>query len=95
MNAERKITIEYLNMQSNDITNGILGETFAADRIKPIKERALANLGIEHTEDTPLNSWLKYLSDLNNLPFTRPAHKDLTDAIQENMATFRFMFWLA
>lgn len=91
----RKIKIEYLNLQSSDVANGILGETFAADKVDHIKQRALDKLGIKHGADTPLNSWLKHLSDLNNLPFTKPVHKDIVDAIQDNIASLRFMFWLA
>jgi hypothetical protein len=91
----REIKIEYLDLQSDDVANGILGETFAPGKVKTIKERALDKLGIQCMNATPLNAWLKHLSDLNDLPFTKPLHKDIVDAIQDNITAFRFMFWLA
>ncbi len=80
-------------MESGDVANGILAESHI--NVDQAKIKALKRLDIDHTEDTPLNSWLKHLSELNNVPFTKPAHRDIVDAIQNDISIMRFLFWLA
>lgn len=90
-----QVAIEYLNMDSKDVTNGLMGEAFASNRMADVKLRALGKLDVEHTEETPLRSWLKHLSEQNGLEYTLPAHVDIVDAIQSTPGAYRFMFWLA
>ena len=94
MEAEaRQITITYLNMQQEDLKNIMIAE--AITDVSAQKIKALKRMEIEHTEKTPMASWIKHLSEINDLPYTVPAHIDLVDAIQEDIQALRFMFWIA
>ncbi len=89
----RMITITYLNMNSEDIKNGMIAESIMDITAQKIK--ALQRLDIEHTEQTPMASWIRHLSEQNDLEYTIPAHIDLVDAIQEDIQAIRFLWWIA
>lgn len=90
---EKEIVIRYLDV--NDILLDSLVIEGISPKLKKIKEKALSRLGVDHTEDTYLRSWLKWLSDLNGLEFETPVHKAICDGIMEDPNAQRFMFWLA
>ena len=94
--GRKMITITYLDVTQKDIEAELLAAGYKLkDKVRPIKEEALAILDVEHTEDTLLHSWLKHLSERNNIPYTLPVDSRITDAIVENAAACRFMWWLA
>ena len=65
-----------------------------------LKTKALKKIGIDvnvnvNVQEKPLEAWLRYLSELNNVPYTVPCHRDLRDVIEEDPAAMRFLFFLA
>ena len=89
---DRAISLRWFDI---DVASGLYAESFMPETVKSLKEKVLSKLKVKHTESTPLDSWLKTMHEENDLPYSKPAHKLLTDAIQDNTYAFKFMFWLA
>lgn len=77
--------------------------TLAADMLVPkeesyeIKWKLLKDLwGIERNDDlVPVEAWIKYLCEINDLPFTLPAPEELQLAISLNEEVAAFAWFLA
>lgn len=91
---EQEITIRYLDIDD------VLHDSMVLEGMEPgsltgRKDKALKSLGIEHTEDAHLKSWIRAMSEENDVEYTMPSHPGIADAIMGAPAAQRFMFWLA
>ena len=60
------------------------------------KDKLLDRLGvIREPEESHIDAWGKHLHKINNLPFTKPYHHTIVDAIFDTPGAYRFMFVLA
>jgi len=91
---ESEIKLEFIDIDDNGIKNSLLiGEK---DKNNILRRRFKEIWNIEdNTTLTPLQLWLKYLSELNGLKFTIPANHKLVDAIMSCPEAYRFMFFIA
>jgi hypothetical protein len=61
-----------------------------------LKERILARLNITRRDnESASDAWARTMHEENNLPFSKPFHRSIVDAIQDNREAFRFFFVLA
>ncbi len=90
------IRLQYLDLAEQDLTSGLLLEAFNVEAADAIKHRAIAKLGITPLDgEKPLDAWIRHLSDINGLVYTKPCHTDLCNAILENAAARRLLWLLA
>jgi len=60
------------------------------------KQKALDVLGIIPKDgETAFSAWIRAMCEENNLPYSKPAPKELADAITHNVSAARFAFLLA
>lgn len=61
-----------------------------------IKDKILNRLGIERNAgESHVDAWGRHLHDINGLPFTKPYHEAIKEAIMSDSVAYRFMFVLA
>jgi hypothetical protein len=80
-----------------DAADSLLFDALAPeDSADAPKWRALSRLGVyPQPGETPLDSYLRWLSAINGLPYSKPAAEPLADAIKCNASVVRFVFFLA
>ncbi len=77
-----------------DITAGLIAD--ANTNMTGWKHGFLTKQGIPEYSPLlkPIDRWLHHLCDLNNIGYTKPVAKELSDAIMENIECVRFMFFI-
>ena len=61
-----------------------------------LHRRILERLNIERQpNESAADAWARTMHEENNLPYSKPYHRGIVDAIQDNREAFRFFFVLA
>lgn len=91
---EKQIEIRYFDIDSEA---ALLGDALLPrDRMDAFKRKAVEQLGITIREgETPLQAWMRAMHEENELPYSQPAHRAISDAVIQNAGPFRFMWALA
>ena len=90
-----KITIEYLPIAPEQCSSMILLEIVDPKRAHATKLHLLAKLGITPRDnEMPQQAWLRYLSELNGVPFTQPCDPAIAQGINEIPDAQRLMWVL-
>ena len=87
-----KIKLRYLEFQDDHYLEILLLDN---DKMLDLKIKALKRIGIIVKDgEKPICVWFKYLSELNNLPYTVPCHRDLREAIKSDKAAMKFLWFI-
>lgn len=99
MNDDREYVIKWIELESDYLKASMLYEIESGkEKINEIRWKMLKkkwNIDPISEDEKPLHAWLRYLHEINGLPFQMPADSKITQMILENPGAQRFMFFLA
>lgn len=85
------ITLRYIA-----ITEQLALESLLIGNDAELHRRILERLHIERKPgESAADAWGRTMHEENGLPFSKPYHREIVDAIQDNREAFRFFFVLA
>ena len=72
--------IAITSLNSKTTTDALALDTFAPDKAKALKRKALDAMGITKMPmENFLDAYLRHIAEINGLPVTKPAHPDIVD----------------
>jgi len=80
-----------------DAADSLLFDALAPEeRAEALKWKALDRFGIRpQAGETPLDSYIRWLHAINGLAYSKPEHRDITEALTWNAGAMHFVFFLA
>lgn len=94
---DKEIVLKYFEVPDDLVKETLMmPKEIARSAVTNAMKKFIERQGATYVKElTPLDNWLKFIHELNGLPYTKPAHPAIADAISGNAEVQKMVFAIA